>query len=114
MAASPPAYTASVDIAAAPVSVVVPSPPQPPSEMKDSPSIPWPTLWIPTLGQVQGSVENLPVQSYPIVSFLNVPFATVTQRWRPAVKPEPWEGIRDATNYGYRNNHHGALYIFFF
>ncbi|KXS15281.1 alpha/beta-hydrolase [Gonapodya prolifera JEL478] len=32
--------------------------------------------------------------------FLNVPFADPPQRWKPPTPPTPWEGVRDATEYG--------------
>ncbi|KAG0045910.1 hypothetical protein BGZ83_008884 [Gryganskiella cystojenkinii] len=59
-----------------------------------------PTVWIPTLGKLKGQVETIAGQPYPVATFFNVPFGTVTHRWRPAVKASSWEGLRDATKFG--------------
>ncbi|KAG0202248.1 hypothetical protein BGX28_005185 [Mortierella sp. GBA30] len=55
-----------------------------------------PLITIPGLGTVKGLVDD----RYPVAKFLNVPFGTVQERWRPAVKAKPWDGIRDATKNG--------------
>jgi len=49
----------------------------------------------------QGTVEGELDPSKRVVQFLNIPYATVQERWRPAIKPESWSGIRDATKQGY-------------
>ncbi|KAG0004997.1 hypothetical protein BGZ79_007309 [Entomortierella chlamydospora] len=48
----------------------------------------------------QGTIEGSLDLQKGIVRFLNVPYGTVVERWRPAVKPEPWTGVRDATKQG--------------
>ncbi|KAG0041343.1 hypothetical protein BGZ83_001967, partial [Gryganskiella cystojenkinii] len=48
----------------------------------------------------QGTVEGILDPSKNVVKFLNVPYGVVQERWRPAVKPEPWTEIRDATKQG--------------
>ncbi|KAI8602073.1 Alpha/Beta hydrolase protein [Dissophora ornata] len=48
----------------------------------------------------QGTIEGSLDPKKKVVRFLNVPFGTVVERWRPAVTPEPWTGIRDATKQG--------------
>lgn len=53
-------------------------------------------ITIPGYGTLQGHLD----QARQIVIFRNVPYATVRERWRAAVKPEPWTGIRDATKQG--------------
>ncbi|KAF9971156.1 hypothetical protein BGZ73_005939 [Actinomortierella ambigua] len=35
-----------------------------------------------------------------VVKFLNVPYATVPERWRPSVRAQPWQGVRDCTQQG--------------
>ena len=56
-----------------------------------------PQVNIPNLGRLQGmQAENQPT----VAKFLNVPYATVPERWRPAVKAAPWTGVRDATVQG--------------
>lgn len=55
-----------------------------------------PRVNIPKQGIVEGKLDSLK----RVVKFLNVPYATVQERWRPAVYPEPWSGIRDATKQG--------------
>ncbi|KAF9897721.1 Cocaine esterase [Lobosporangium transversale] len=47
-------------------------------------------------GVIQGALDP----NKDVVRFLNVPFGVVQERWRPAVKPEPWTGVRDATKLG--------------
>ncbi|KAI1296197.1 hypothetical protein EDD11_007504 [Mortierella claussenii] len=51
---------------------------------------------VPNYGTLQGSVDH----ARQIAVFRNVPYAVVPERWRPAVKPEPWTGVRDATKQG--------------
>ncbi|KAG0045911.1 hypothetical protein BGZ83_008885 [Gryganskiella cystojenkinii] len=56
-----------------------------------------PQINIPGLGQIRGILaENQP----SVAKFLNVPYATVPERWRPAVRATPWAGIRDASVQG--------------
>lgn len=52
---------------------------------------------IPGYGILQGAID----QQRNIVIFRNVPYAKVPERWRPAVKPDAWAGVRDATKQGY-------------
>ncbi|KAF9202746.1 hypothetical protein BGZ49_007112 [Haplosporangium sp. Z 27] len=47
-------------------------------------------------GTIEGSLDHVK----RVVRFLNVPYGTVRERWRPAVKPDPWTGVRDATKQG--------------
>ncbi|KAF9898472.1 hypothetical protein BX616_003971 [Lobosporangium transversale] len=48
-----------------------------------------------------GVVRGVRVQGQPSVAqFLNIPYATVPERWRPAVKATPWTGVRDASRQG--------------
>lgn len=56
-----------------------------------------PRVDIATQGTVEGKLDS----SKRVVRFLNIPYATVQERWRPAIKPQPWSGIRDATKQGY-------------
>ncbi|KAG0206265.1 hypothetical protein BGX28_002262 [Mortierella sp. GBA30] len=53
-------------------------------------------LTLPNYGSLRGSVD----QDRQVAIFRNVPYATVPKRWRAAVKPAPWTGIRDATKQG--------------
>lgn len=56
-----------------------------------------PQITIPGCGTVQG----VQVKSQPSVAkFLNIPYATVAERWRPAVKAAEWSNIRDCTVLG--------------
>ncbi|KAF9586737.1 hypothetical protein BGW38_002759 [Lunasporangiospora selenospora] len=48
-------------------------------------------------GTIQGAVDERNPQ---VARFMNVPFGTVVQRWKPAAQPEPWSGVRDATKQG--------------
>ncbi|KAG0042544.1 hypothetical protein BGZ83_000339, partial [Gryganskiella cystojenkinii] len=48
----------------------------------------------------QGTVEGLLDPLKHVVKFLNVPYGVARERWRPAVKPESWSGIRDTTKQG--------------
>ncbi|KAF9432178.1 hypothetical protein BGZ76_011155, partial [Entomortierella beljakovae] len=51
---------------------------------------------IPNYGSVQGTVDH----ARQIAEFRNIPFGVIPDRWRAAVKPEPWTGVRDATKQG--------------
>nr|KAI9234617.1 MAG: Alpha/Beta hydrolase protein [Podila humilis] len=51
---------------------------------------------IPGYGILQGDID----QQRNIAIFRNVPYAKVPERWRPAVKPDSWTGVRDATKQG--------------
>ncbi|KAF9202743.1 hypothetical protein BGZ49_007109 [Haplosporangium sp. Z 27] len=53
-------------------------------------------ITIPNYGAVRGTVD----QARQIAVFRNIPYAVVTERWRAAVKPEPWTDVRDATKQG--------------
>ncbi|KAF9395732.1 hypothetical protein CPC16_007101 [Podila verticillata] len=55
-----------------------------------------PRIRIPKQGIIEGALD----EQKGVVRFLNVPYATVHERWRPASKPDPWEGVRDATKQG--------------
>ncbi|KAF9178334.1 hypothetical protein BGZ51_007848, partial [Haplosporangium sp. Z 767] len=55
-----------------------------------------PQITIPGLGTVQGVLHS----QYPVARFLGIPFGTVVERWRPAIKTEPWQGVREATKDG--------------
>jgi len=49
-----------------------------------------------------GTVQGVQTDTQPTVAkFLNIPYATVPERWRPAVKAVPWTGVRDASVQGY-------------
>ncbi|KAG0294344.1 hypothetical protein BGZ98_001804, partial [Dissophora globulifera] len=48
----------------------------------------------------QGTLQGALDPTKQVVRFLNVPYGTAPQRWRPPVKPEPWTGVRDATKQG--------------
>ncbi|KAF9568875.1 Cocaine esterase [Mortierella alpina] len=56
-----------------------------------------PEITIPGLGTVRGVLDS----AHPVVKFLNIPFGVVTERWRPADKVRPWQGVRDGTKNGY-------------
>jgi len=56
-----------------------------------------PQVTISDCGTVRGIQAN--TQS-TVIKFLNIPYATVTERWRPAVKAAPWTGVRDASVQG--------------
>ncbi|KAI1320278.1 hypothetical protein EDD11_001493 [Mortierella claussenii] len=48
-----------------------------------------------------GIVKGVQIESQPSVAkFLNIPYATVPERWRLAVKAKPWSGVRDASVQG--------------
>ncbi|KAF9313001.1 hypothetical protein BGZ91_006390 [Linnemannia elongata] len=53
-------------------------------------------ITLPNYGTIRGSVDI----RRQIAIFRNVPFAHAPVRWRVAVKPQPWSGIRDATIQG--------------
>ncbi|KAF9428884.1 hypothetical protein BGZ94_000663 [Podila epigama] len=53
-------------------------------------------VMIEDLGILQGEMDD----SRLLTRYLNVPFATVHERWQQASSPAPWQGIRDATIYG--------------
>jgi len=53
---------------------------------------------IPNLGSVRGVLNS--DTDNKVAKFLNVPFAVVEERWRPATKVQPWDGVRDATKLG--------------
>ncbi|KAF9085645.1 hypothetical protein BGX23_009492 [Mortierella sp. AD031] len=55
-----------------------------------------PEVLIPNLGAVRGAFDK----DGKVAKFFNIPFGLVEERWRPAVKPKPWDGIRDATKLG--------------
>ncbi|KAF9438614.1 hypothetical protein BGZ76_006513 [Entomortierella beljakovae] len=56
-----------------------------------------PQISIPGFGSVQGiQSETRP----SVAKFLNIPYATVVERWRPAVRPATWSGVRDCSELG--------------
>ncbi|KAF9908121.1 hypothetical protein EC991_010249 [Linnemannia zychae] len=57
-----------------------------------------PLVTIPGLGSIRGLFAE--DTDNKVAKFLNVPFGLVEQRWRPAVKAQPWDGIRDGTKFG--------------
>ncbi|KAF9937828.1 hypothetical protein BGZ67_000870 [Mortierella alpina] len=56
-----------------------------------------PEITIPGLGTVKGVRDTL----HPVARFLSIPFGVVSERWRPADKAGPWQGVRDGTKKGY-------------
>ncbi|KAF9981775.1 hypothetical protein BGZ75_006885 [Mortierella antarctica] len=56
-----------------------------------------PEITISGLGMVKGALD----EAHPVVKFLNVPFGVVSERWRPAAKAGPWQGVRDGTKNGF-------------
>lgn len=54
-------------------------------------------ITLPNYGTIRGSVD---IQRQ-VAIFRNVPYAHAPVRWRVAVKPQPWTGVRDATIQGY-------------
>lgn len=56
-----------------------------------------PQITLPGLGTLQGVIDDRRPQ---VTRFMNIPFGTVNKRWRPADKPLPWSGIRDAAKQG--------------
>lgn len=67
-----------------------------------------PVVSIPNLGSVRGLLNS--DTDNKVAKFLNIPFAIVEERWRPATKVQPWSGVRDATKLGYVQ----CLFIFLF
>lgn len=55
-----------------------------------------PQMTLPGYGTIQGITDY----RHPVTRFLNIPFGTITERWRPAVRPQPWTGVRDASKQG--------------
>ncbi|KAF9906355.1 hypothetical protein EC991_000758 [Linnemannia zychae] len=53
-------------------------------------------ITLPNYGIIRGIVDS----KRQIAIFKNVPFAHVPERWRVAVKAQPWSGVRDATTQG--------------
>ncbi|KAK3848401.1 MAG: Alpha/Beta hydrolase protein [Linnemannia gamsii] len=53
-------------------------------------------ITLPSYGTISGTVDT----ARQVAIFRNVPFAHVPERWRVAVKVQPWSGIRDATTQG--------------
>ncbi|KAF9102057.1 hypothetical protein BGX29_004980 [Mortierella sp. GBA35] len=53
-------------------------------------------ITLPNYGTIRGSVDT----DRQIAIFFNVPYGHVPERWRVAVKPQPWTGVRDATVQG--------------
>ncbi|KAG0339850.1 hypothetical protein BG000_001193 [Podila horticola] len=51
---------------------------------------------LPNYGAMLGSVDEV----RKIAIFRNIPYAIIPERWRAAVKPQPWTGVRDATKQG--------------
>jgi para-nitrobenzyl esterase len=51
---------------------------------------------LPNYGTIRGTVDT----KIQVAIFRNVPYASVPERWRVAVKPQPWAGVRDATMQG--------------
>ncbi|KAG0243906.1 Alpha/Beta hydrolase protein [Mortierella sp. GBAus27b] len=56
-----------------------------------------PQVAIPGCGTVQGVQSELQPQ---VAKFLNIPYATIVERWRPAVKAAPWPDVRDCSVLG--------------
>ncbi|KAK3848348.1 MAG: Alpha/Beta hydrolase protein [Linnemannia gamsii] len=53
-------------------------------------------ITLPNYGTIRGSVDT----KRQVAVFKNVPYAHAPERWRVAVKPQPWTGVRDATVQG--------------
>ncbi|KAF9906560.1 Cocaine esterase [Linnemannia zychae] len=53
-------------------------------------------ITIPNYGTIRGTVDA----KLRVAIFRNVPYAYVPERWRVAVKPQSWSGVRDATVQG--------------
>ncbi|KAG0286920.1 hypothetical protein BGZ96_009078 [Linnemannia gamsii] len=51
---------------------------------------------LPNYGTIRGTVDT----EVQVAIFRNVPYAHVPERWRVAVKPQTWTGVRDATVQG--------------
>ncbi|KAG0054304.1 hypothetical protein BGZ83_011509 [Gryganskiella cystojenkinii] len=59
-------------------------------------SLPTIELNILNCGTLLGSID----EKRQVAIFKNVPYATVPERWRPAVKPEMWSGVLNARQQG--------------
>ncbi|KAG0378244.1 hypothetical protein BGX24_004428 [Mortierella sp. AD032] len=57
-----------------------------------------PVVTISGLGAVRGAFAK--DTDNKVAKFLNVPFGLVQERWRPAIKVQPWDGVRDGTKMG--------------
>ncbi|KAK3848567.1 MAG: Alpha/Beta hydrolase protein [Linnemannia gamsii] len=57
-----------------------------------------PVVTISGLGAVRGAFAK--DTDNKVAKFLNVPFGLVQERWRPALKVQPWDGVRDGTKMG--------------
>ncbi|KAF9962237.1 hypothetical protein BGZ65_009478 [Modicella reniformis] len=55
-----------------------------------------PQITIPGYGTIQGVSDR----RQPVARFMNIPFGSIPQRWKPAVRPQPWTGVRDASKQG--------------
>ncbi|KAF9541825.1 hypothetical protein EC957_002660 [Mortierella hygrophila] len=53
-------------------------------------------ITLPNYGTIRGLIDT----DHQVAIFRNVPYAHVPERWRVAVKPQPWTGVRDATVHG--------------
>ncbi|KAF9087377.1 hypothetical protein BGX23_008164 [Mortierella sp. AD031] len=53
-------------------------------------------ITLPNYGTIRGTIDT----ERQVATFRNIPYAHVPKRWRVAVKPQPWSGIRDATVQG--------------
>ncbi|KAH7057936.1 Alpha/Beta hydrolase protein [Linnemannia elongata] len=53
-------------------------------------------ITLPNYGTIRGSVDT----QRQVAIFRSVPYAHAPVRWRVAVKPQPWTGVRDATIQG--------------
>ncbi|KAF9324194.1 hypothetical protein BG006_000775 [Podila minutissima] len=58
---------------------------------------PRPQISIPGCGAIQGVH---PASQPTVAKFLNIPYATVPERWRASVPAAPWQGIRDGSLQG--------------
>lgn len=53
-------------------------------------------ITLPNYGTIRGSVDT----ERQVAVFRNVPYAHVPERWRVAVKAQPWFDVHDATVQG--------------
>lgn len=53
-------------------------------------------ITFPNYGTIRGSVDT----KRQVAVFRNIPYAHVLERWRVAIKAQPWSGVRDATVQG--------------
>jgi para-nitrobenzyl esterase len=53
-------------------------------------------ITLPNYGTIRGSIDA----DHQVAIFRNIPYAHVPERWRVAVKPQRWTGVRDATTQG--------------